>query len=47
MKIKPSPARHSIHMKNQALFPLKDKSEKVKMSSAAIFVWRLKSLLNS
>ena len=31
-------------MKNQALFSLKDKSKKIKikMSSAAVFVWRLK-----
>ena len=27
-------------MKNQALFFSKDKSKKIKMSSAAIFVWR-------
>ena len=26
-------------MKNQVLFSLKDKSKKIKMSSAAIFVW--------
>ena len=26
-------------MKNQALFSSKDKSKKIKMSSAAIFVW--------
>ena len=31
-----------IHMKNQALFSSKDKSKKIKMSSAAIFVWRCK-----
>ena len=31
-----------IHMKNQALFSLEDKSKKIKMSSAAIFVWRFK-----
>ena len=29
-------------MKNQALFSLKDKSKKLKVSSAAIFVWRFK-----
>ena len=29
-------------MKNQAFFSSKDKSEKIKMSSAAIFVWRFK-----
>ena len=29
-------------MKNQALFSLEDKSKKTKMSSAAIFVRRLK-----
>ena len=27
-------------MKNQALFSSKDKSKKIKMPSAAIFVWR-------
>ena len=36
-----SSARQRIHMKNQVLFSLKDKS-KIKMSSAAIFVWRFK-----
>ena len=36
-------ARQRIHMKNQALFSLKDKS-KIQMSSAAIFVWRFKGL---
>ena len=35
-------ARQRIHMKNQALFSLKDKSKKTKMLSAAIFVWRYK-----
>ena len=30
-------------MKHQALFPYKDNSIKIKMSSAAIFVWRFKS----
>ena len=30
-------------MKNEALFSWKDKSKKIKMSSAAIFVWRFKS----
>ena len=34
--------RQRIHLKHQALFSLKDKSKKIKMSSAAIFVWRLK-----
>ena len=29
-------------MKNQALFSLKDESKKIKMSSAALFVWRFK-----
>ena len=29
-------------MKNQALFSSKDKSKKIKMSSAAIFVWYLR-----
>ena len=29
-------------MKNQALFPSKDKIKKLKMSSAAIFVWHFK-----
>ena len=32
----------SIHMKNQALFSSKGESKKIKMSSAAIFVWRFK-----
>ena len=36
-----SSARQRIHMKNQALFSLKDKSKKIKMSSAAIFVGAL------
>ena len=36
-----SSARQRIHMKNQALFFLKDKL-KNKMSSAALFVWRFK-----
>ena len=39
-----SSARQRIHMKNQALFSSKDKSKKIKMSSAAIFVWRFKGL---
>ena len=30
--------RQKIHIKHQALFSLKDKSEKIKVSSAAIFV---------
>ena len=29
-------------MKNQAVFSSKDKSKKIKMSPAAIFVWRFK-----
>ena len=29
-------------MKNQVLFSLKDKSKKIKMSDATIFVWRFK-----
>ena len=29
-------------MKHQALLSSKDKKEKIKMSSAAIFVWRFK-----
>ena len=29
-------------MKNQALNSSKDKSKKIKMSSAAIFIWRFK-----
>ena len=29
-------------MKNQALFSSKDKSKKIKMSFAAVLVWRLK-----
>ena len=31
-------------MKHQALFSLKDKSKKIKVPSAAIFVWRFKGL---
>ena len=38
-----SSARQWIHMKNQALFSSKDKSKKIKMSSAAILVWRFKA----
>ena len=30
------------HMKNQALFFLKDKSKKLKMLPATIFVWHFK-----
>ena len=30
-------------MKNQALLSSKDKSEKIKMLTAAIFVWRFKA----
>ena len=37
-----SSAKQRIHMKNQALFSLKDKSKKIKMSSAASSVWRFK-----
>ena len=29
-------------MKNQALFSSKDKIEKIKMSSAVIFIWRFR-----
>ena len=36
-----SSARQRIHMKNQALFSSKDKSKKIKVSSAAIFVLKL------
>ena len=36
-----SSARQRIHMKNQALFSSKDKSKKMKMSSAAIFCLEL------
>ena len=31
-------------MKNQALFSLKDKTKKIKQSSAAVFVWCFKGL---
>ena len=31
-------------MENQALFSSKDTSKKIKMPSAAIFVWRFKDL---
>ena len=37
-----SSARQRIRMKNQALFSSREKNEKIKMSSAAIFVWRFK-----
>ena len=37
-----SSARQRIHIKSQALFSSKDRSTKLKMSSAAIFVWRFK-----
>ena len=37
-----SSARQRIHMKNQALFSSKDKSKKLKMWFAAIFIWRFK-----
>ena len=37
-----SSARHKIHMKLQALYSSKNKSKTIKMSSAAIFVWRFK-----
>ena len=38
-----SSARQRIHLKHQALFSSKHKSKKkIKMSSAAIFVWRFK-----
>ena len=36
-----NPAMQRIHVKNQALFSSKDK---IKMSSAAFFVWRFKDL---
>ena len=36
-----SSAGQGIHLTNQSLFSSKDKSE-IKMSSAAIFVWRFK-----
>ena len=35
-------ARQRIHMKLQALFSSKNKSKKIKVSSAALFVWRFK-----
>ena len=35
-------AGQRIYMKLQALFSLKNKSKKIKVSSAAIFVWRFK-----
>ena len=37
-----SSARQRIHMKNRALLSSVDKSKKIKMSSAAIFVCRFK-----
>ena len=37
-----SSARQRIHMTHQALFSLKAESKKIKVSSAAIFVWRFK-----
>ena len=37
-----SSVRQRIHMKQQALFTLKDKSKKNKVSSAAIFIWHSK-----
>ena len=37
-----SAARQRIHLKHQALFPLKDKSKKIEISSAAVFVWGFK-----
>ena len=37
-----SSARQMIHMKLQTLFSSKDKSKKIKVSSAAIFVWHFK-----
>ena len=37
-----SSARQRIHLKHQALFSSNDKSKKIKMSSAAIFVWHFK-----
>ena len=38
--------RQRIHMKYQAIFSSKDKSKKMKVSSAAIFVWRFKGKSN-
>ena len=38
-----SSAGQRIHMKNQVLFSSKDKSKKIEMSSAAIFVWHFKA----
>ena len=35
-------ARQRSHMKNQALFSLKDKRKNIKMSSAAILIWCFK-----
>ena len=32
-------------MKHQALFSLKDKGKIIKVSSAAIFIWRFKGLV--
>ena len=37
-----SSALQRIHMKNQALFSSKDKSQKIKMSSAAVFAWHFR-----
>ena len=36
-----------IHTKLQALFSLKNKSKKIKVSSAAMFVWRFKGFTHS
>ena len=37
-----SSARQRIHTKQQALFSMKDKSKKIKVPSAAIFIWCFK-----
>ena len=39
-----SSARQRIHMKNQALFSLKDKSKKSKCHLLQFFFWRFKGL---
>ena len=41
-QVNPLLARQRVDLKHQALFSLKEKSKKIKMSSAAIFVWRFK-----
>ena len=37
-----SSARQKIHMEHQGIFSSKDKSKKNKVSSALIFIWRVK-----